>query len=195
MTPRFARETHRPTSRNLIAADVMTANPKSIRQSASVRDAARFLTSNGMRTAPVIDDAGRPVGVLSRTDLLDYWDRRRNRLAAIAAGELSLHSAGTAPEEQLFDLKVMEIMTPVVFSVPMDAPIRKVVHKIAALEVRCVFVTDEHGVLVGVISVFDLLRTPLAARDLTADGLCKEPYTIEQQRNDSSTQCDCHELR
>ena len=50
--------THRPTSRNVVAADVMTRNPKSIRQSASVRDTAGFLTSNGIHTAPVIDEAG-----------------------------------------------------------------------------------------------------------------------------------------
>jgi predicted transcriptional regulator len=96
-------------------------------------------------------------------------------LAAIAAGDLSLHSAGTAPEEPVFDLKVMDIMTPVVFSVSMDKAIGKVIHKIAALEVRCLFVTDEHGVLVGAINVFDLLRTPPEARDLTTNGYCKEP--------------------
>jgi CBS-domain-containing membrane protein len=153
----------------------MTRNPKSIRQSARVRDAARFLMTHGIHTAPVIDEAGRPVGVVSRTDLLDYWDRRRDRLAAIAAGELSLRSAGMAPDEQVFDLRVMEIMTPVVFSMSMDVPIGKVIHKIAALEIRSLFVTDEHGVLVGVISVFDLLRTPLEVRDLTANDSCKEP--------------------
>ena len=129
---------------------------------------------HGIHTASAIDEAGRPVGVVSRTDLLDYWDRRRDRLAAIAAGESSLCSADTAPNE-LFDLKVMEIMTPVVFSVRMDAPIAKVIQKIATLEVRCLFVTDEHGVLVGVISVFDLLRAPLEVHDLTANEFCKEP--------------------
>ena len=175
MTLRHARTTRRPTSRNVVAADVMTRNPKSIRQSASVRDTAGFLTSNGIHTAPVIDEAGRPVGVVSRTDLLDYWDRRRDRLAAIAAGELSVHAAGIASVEPAFDLKAMDIMTPVVFSVSMVTPIEKVIHKIAALEVRCLFVTDEHGVLVGAINVFDLLRTPREASDLTANGYCKEP--------------------
>lgn len=175
MTFRLARTTYRPTSRNVVAADVMTGNPKSIRQTASVRDTAGFLMSNGIHTAPVIDAAGRPVGVVSRTDLLDYWDRRRDRLAAIAAGELSLHSARTAPVEPVFNLKVMDIMTPVVFSVSMDTPIANVIHKITALEVRCLFVTDEHGVLVGVINFFDLLRTPLESRDLDANGFCKEP--------------------
>jgi predicted transcriptional regulator len=53
---------------------------------------------------------------------------------------------------------VQDIMTPVVFSVPMNAPIAKIIHKILALEVRNLFVTDEVGVLVGSISVFDLLR-------------------------------------
>ena len=56
-------------------------------------------------------------------------------------------------------------MTPVVFCVPVDAPIRKIVEKILALEVRCLFVTDEHGVLVGVISVFDLLRSVASPSD------------------------------
>ncbi len=175
MTLRLARTTRRPTSTTMVAADVMTLNPKSIRSSASVRDTAGFLISNGIHTAPVIDEAGRPVGVVSRTDLLDYWDRRRDRLAAIAAGVSSLHSAGAAPDEQIWNLKVADIMTPVVFSVSTDTPISKVIHKIAALEIRCLFVTDDDGVLVGAINVFDLLRTPLESRDLTANGYCKEP--------------------
>jgi hypothetical protein len=49
--------------------------------------------------------------------------------------------------------------------VPVDAPIGNVVEKVLALEVRCLFVTDEHGVLVGVISVFDLLRSVVRSAD------------------------------
>jgi predicted transcriptional regulator len=56
MTLGLARNTHRSKSRNVVTADVMTRNPKSIRQSASVRDTAGFLISNGIHTAPVIDD-------------------------------------------------------------------------------------------------------------------------------------------
>jgi CBS-domain-containing membrane protein len=175
MTLQLARKPSRTASRNVLAADVMSPNPKSIGQFASVREAADFLMKHGIHTASVIDEAGRPVGVVSRTDLLDYWDRRRDRLAAIAAGESALCSADAAPNERLFDLKVKDIMTPVVFSVRMDASIAKVIHKIATLEVRCLFVTDGHGVLVGEISVFDLLRTPLEVRDLSTNDFCKEP--------------------
>jgi CBS domain-containing protein len=154
----------------LVAADVMTTNPKSLSRDATVRETAEFFRTHGIHTAPVIDDAGRPIGVLSRTDLLDYWGRRRDRLAALANGETTLDSFNAGLEAPIVDLSVMEIMTPVVFCVPADAPIGKVTEKILALEVRCLFVTDEHGVLVGVISVFDLLRSVVRSADHTERG-------------------------
>ena len=52
------------------AADLMTPNPLSIRQNATVKEAAAFLTDRGISAAPVIDNAGRAVGVLSRADIV-----------------------------------------------------------------------------------------------------------------------------
>jgi len=52
------------------ATDLMTPNPMSIRQSATVSEAATFLAGRGISAAPVIDEAGRPVGVVSSTDIL-----------------------------------------------------------------------------------------------------------------------------
>jgi CBS domain-containing protein len=143
----------------------MTLNPKSINRHATVRETAEILHEHGLHIAPVIDDAGRPIGVASRTDLLDYWGHRRDRLTALAAGELNASSA-PGPEEPGDELTVPEIMTPVVFGVRTNAPISSVVEKMIALEVRCLFVTDADGVLVGTISVFDILRH-LARRDRT----------------------------
>jgi CBS domain-containing protein len=49
-------------------------------------------------------------------------------------------------------------MTPAVFSVGLDTPARTVVESMLALDVRRVFAVDECGVLVGVVSAFDVLR-------------------------------------
>jgi CBS domain-containing protein len=144
---------------DLVAADVMATNPKSIGKDATIRETAEFFIRHAIHTAPVIDEAGRPIGVVSRTDLLDYWGRRRDRLAALANGETTLDSRNAGPDGRIVDLSVTEIMTPVVFQVPVDASIGQVIEKMLALEVRCLFVTDEHGVLVGLISVFGLLRS------------------------------------
>jgi len=155
-----------PASRSpATAAKVMTPNPKSINRHATVRETAEILHEHGLHIAPVIDDAGRPIGVVSRTDLLDYWGRRRERLTALAAGELNAASA-PGSEEPGDELTVPEIMTPVVFGARTNAPIVSVVEKMIALEVRCLFVTDSDGVLVGTISVFDILRH-LTRRELT----------------------------
>ena len=58
------------------AADLMVVNPISLRADANVREALVLLTDKGFSAAPVIDEAGRPVGVLSRGDLLVH-DREK----------------------------------------------------------------------------------------------------------------------
>ena len=52
------------------AEEVMTRHPLSINEGATLREAATFLTENGISAAPVINQAGRPVGVLSLADIV-----------------------------------------------------------------------------------------------------------------------------
>ncbi len=132
------------------AAELMTPDPKSVRGDATVAEAAAFLASRGFSAAPVIDDAGRPVGVVSRTDLLI----RQARSAAHAARPTGAGGPRPAPEA----VAVRDVMTPVVFCVHPDEPAADVVRKMLALSVRRLFVVDDAGVLVGVVSAFDVLR-------------------------------------
>ena len=53
-----------------LAGDMMVSNPVSIRQDASVNDAILLFTRKGFSVAPVIDAAGRPIGVVSRSDIM-----------------------------------------------------------------------------------------------------------------------------
>ena len=68
------------------AAELMTTNPQSLRQDATVGEAAAFLSTRGFGAAPVIDEAGRPVGVVSRTDLLHHHGQKAVRLLAAPLG-------------------------------------------------------------------------------------------------------------
>ena len=158
MTARMTGHAARPVRTLATAANVMIPNPRSINQNATVRETAEILLEHGLHVAPIIDDTGRPVGVVSRTDLLDYWGRRRDRLAALAAGEVITTSVELDAASPGDEITVQEIMTPVVFGVRMNASIDGIVDKVTALEVRSLFVTDGDGVLVGTISVFDVLR-------------------------------------
>jgi CBS domain-containing protein len=48
----------------------MTPNPVSVEEKALVSEAVVLLTERGFSAAPVIDEAGRPIGVVSRINLL-----------------------------------------------------------------------------------------------------------------------------
>jgi len=135
------RTDHRCTIAAETAADLMTSSVISVRDSAAVAEAVALLTRKGFHAAPVIDQSGRPVGVLSYTDILVH-DRARSE------------AGSTAPDEA----RVRDLMTPAVFSVPASAPVRRVVSDMVALNVHQLYVVDSSNVLVGVVTALDVLR-------------------------------------
>jgi len=131
------------------AADLMTEGPLSIRQAATVEEAAAFLSGRGISAAPVIDEAGRPVGVVSRTDLLSHLARSGPGLPA---------PPNEARPDQSWRPRVRDVMTPAVFCARPETAAARVVEMMLALKVRRLFIVDGVGVLVGVVSAFDVLR-------------------------------------
>jgi CBS domain-containing protein len=121
------------------ARDLMTPGPYSIADTDTVEQAAKFLTDRGFGAAVVIDEAGHPLGVVTKTDLLVH-------VRELASG--SKKEPGT----------VREVMTPAVFSVREETNARSVIEQMIALNVHHLFVTDTAGVVVGVISPFDVIK-------------------------------------
>lgn len=148
------------------AADMMTPNLVSIRAEATVPEAVALLTDKGISAAPVIDEAGRPVGVLSRADILAHDRERAPARPSLpdyyAETDAAQHPAGMseggAQSEKSGTARVRDLMTPAVFSVAPEATSGKVVEQMLALKVHRLFVVDPSGVLVGVISALDVLR-------------------------------------
>ncbi len=160
------RESPSPTLRAKTAADLMTPNPVSIRDVATVPEAVALLVDKGFSAAPVIDEAGRPVGVLSRADIVVHDREKIEHLAPIPEyyqkSELRTDTGETLEwgfqVESPDRTRVRDIMTPVVFSVTPESSAARVVKDMVALKVHRLFVVDPAGVLVGVISALDVLR-------------------------------------
>lgn len=131
----------------LTAENLMTPNPVSLRDTATVHEAAALLTDRGIGAAPVIDESGRPVGVLSQADLVAH----ERQLLEGMIGEAEEH-----PERDAS--LVRDLMTPTVFAVAPERPADHVVNEMLGLNVHHLFVVDRDGVLVGVISAMDILR-------------------------------------
>jgi CBS domain-containing protein len=145
------------------AADLMSENPISLREAASVHEAIVMMTDRGFHAAPVIDERGRPIGVVSVTDILihnrEYVSYLKTSDVTVP-NDLSTHS--TMPEDMGIEIvdrtTVGEIMTPTVFTIRSGALVGEVVQAMINKQIHHLFVADESGVLVGVISMGDILR-------------------------------------
>lgn len=140
----------------------MSPNPVSIRRDATVREAVALLTDRGFGAAPVIDEAGQPVGVISRTDILIHEREYVHHACTRDDSDWDIFPEPSWPEgfsiEVTDPTTVAEIMTPAIFTVPLATPAQEVVKRMRELKVHHLFVIDADLALVGVISPLDVLR-------------------------------------
>jgi CBS domain-containing protein len=139
------------------ASDLMVPNPISLRAEAKVAEAMLLFTEKGITAAPVIDDSGRPVGVISRTDLLIHQceDQKQRDGAYFHASSFECVDAILKLSATM---NVADLMTPAVFAVSEDTPVHRVVSDMVGLHVHRLFVVDKDGTLVGIVTTMDVLK-------------------------------------
>jgi CBS-domain-containing membrane protein len=69
------RRLEREKAAAIVAAQLMTAPAVTVAPTATVTEAARRMHTVGVKRLPVVDDAGRLVGIVSRADLLKVYTR------------------------------------------------------------------------------------------------------------------------
>ena len=123
-------------SGTLTAGDVMTRDVRSCRKTATLASAALTMSRGDCRFLPVLDEAGRPVGVI--TD-----------------GDICL--LGATDYRPLRDVFVSEAMSQPVMTCRSDGSIGEVLSLMRSRRIRHVPVADDRGLLVGLISMTDLV--------------------------------------
>lgn len=150
--------------RPITAADLMNPEILTVPEDMTVRELARYLIDHEITGAPVEDEAGRLVGVVSVVDI-----------AAVASDSGDLSTDRSSPDfyvrgwedtvstEEIRnfrvdneDLQVGEIMTPTVYSVGEDASVSEVASMMLRGHLHRVLVTRDDRP-VGIVSTSDLL--------------------------------------
>lgn len=128
-----------------VVGDLMTADPIVVRADAPLAEAARLMDAHRISGLPVVDGAGRLVGVVSQTDLL----------RARATEYLWANWPGLA---------VRHLMSTPALTVHRDTPLADAARKMERHHVhRLVVVADTDEQLpIGVISTSDLVRAMAA---------------------------------
>jgi CBS domain-containing protein len=145
------------------AEDLVSPNPISVRDSAAIGDAAALIEAEGVTAAHVVDEAGRPVGVVCRNDLLSQQDRRAsslndffNRRMLRVRVLLSVDGPARRPTHRR---TVRDVMTPSPFKIGRRTPANAVLDKMLELGVGRLVVVDDDGTLVGVVNATDVLKS------------------------------------
>jgi CBS domain-containing protein len=139
------------------AADVMTGELLSVRPDTSIVEAIRVMLDHRISGLPVIDDAGRLIGVLTEGDLLRRsetgTERHRPRWLEILMGPGRMAGEYVRTHGR----KVGEIMTREVVSVTPERPLDEIVALMERHRIKRVPVLDGDR-LVGLVTRADLLR-------------------------------------
>lgn len=143
--------------------EIMTSQVVTARPDMTLRELAQLLLRAGFGGVPVVDRDGRPIGVVSKSDIID---RVHNQSEAYGLEKLFYRTAfdpsrATASlsldAEDLSDVTVERIMTPLVLSVTVDTPVSLAARMMAFERVHRVIVTDG-GRMVGILTTMDIVR-------------------------------------
>ncbi|PYM49801.1 MAG: hypothetical protein DME14_07690 [Candidatus Rokuibacteriota bacterium] len=121
-----------------IASILATKGDKAhtVRPEQSIRDALALLAQHNVGALIAVDDAGRPVGILSERDVVRE----------------------AARNERVFGMKVVEIMTRDVITGSPHDDLLTVAHTMTEKRIRHLPVVDK-GRLVGIVSIGDIVKT------------------------------------
>ncbi len=149
----------RPTEASrLPLSSVMTGDIVCVRPGLTIEALAALFVDRRISGAPVVDDSGRPIGVVSKSDLVrarvedgvalvaDVW--RPEDAWTVHGFHLEPQSAGT----------VADIMMPLAFTLPEDATLSQAAAIMACEGVHRVPVTAGDGTIVGIVSAMDVVR-------------------------------------
>lgn len=146
-------------------AQVMTKDVVCVTEDMDVDELMRLFLERGISGVPVVDASGKPLGVVSKTDIVratyEHADMREveQRVPARDAEGYEYELEPGFHQEHGSRGKVREIMTPVTYSLRPSTSVAQAAALMAFEGVhRLPIVTEVTGEVVGVLSSIDILR-------------------------------------
>jgi CBS domain-containing protein len=126
-------------------SEVMTAPVRSVQPSTQLRDVMAVLLSSSIGALPVLDEHGRPVGIVTKTDAMRRY-----------------HEDQDADRE---DATAADVMSRGVYVIPAGASISRAAALMAYEHVHHLLVVDPLGKPAGIVSTLDIARWVARADD------------------------------
>lgn len=146
-----------------LAKDIMNPQVITVTDTMDLREVARILVEEGITGAPVVDEMGTLVGVISQSDLVEYDLSVEHELTVEAPFYRRPFDDALQPErgfriEELPADTVKDVMTPFLVTVEEETPIREVASRMAKFGIHRLIVVDADQQIRGIVTSLDVLR-------------------------------------
>lgn len=146
--------------------DIMTTAVKVAKPDDRIRDVATIMCFNKISGMPVVDDAGKIVGVISEKDILHGMFPSLDDM--MENPKLVDFESLEAEYRDVVHLRVADLMSPRVFVVEPDMPVLRAASIMFRNRIRRIPVAND-GRLVGIVSVGDVHKA-IFQKNLTQGG-------------------------
>lgn len=146
-------------------ADVMTHDPIMVQPQTPIKEAIKILAEQRISGLPVVDDAGKLVGVISETDLL-WQETGVEPPVYIMFLDSVIYLENPARHDQelhkALGQTVGEVMSNDPVTVKPDQALRKAAKLMQEKSIRRLAVTDDAGKVIGILTPGDIVRAMAA---------------------------------
>ncbi|MCC6751065.1 MAG: CBS domain-containing protein [Deltaproteobacteria bacterium] len=147
-------------------SQIMSRDVLCVRKDLSVEALTALFLERSISGAPVVDERGRPIGVVSKTDILREQFVAGETAVERTGGPVRVRREGGVVqnlgsgyhEEQLAGATVSDVMTPSVYALHARTSVAQASALMAFEGIHRIAVIDEGGVVVGLLSTLDVLR-------------------------------------
>ena len=142
------------------AKDIMTTNVITVKKGTLIKELSRLFIEHNVNGVPVVNDAGKVIGVVTQTDLVE---QNKNlhipTVIALFDAVLFLESEKTfeAEAKRLAGTKVEDIFNPKAVTVSPDTELSEIASIMSEKKVHTLPVVDGEA-LVGIIGKLDVIR-------------------------------------
>jgi CBS domain-containing protein len=152
----------------MLVKEIMVKTVITLKSDDSLKDAALKLASHNISGAPVVDEDGHVIGIVSETDIIATLERSLKEFRLVyLSPELSMvglsfrEKPSERKTEDIFkdvgDIKVTEMMSGNIKTVAPEDPIKAVIDIVASGKINRVPVVVD-GKLVGIVTRGDILK-------------------------------------
>lgn len=151
--------------KNLRARDIMQKEVTSVPSNWTVKELATFFVEKAITGAPVTDDSGNLIGVVSLTDIARYESTRDTEIEDERPHDYYLRGWEDALEAEEFrnfhvDLikheTVKQIMTPMIFKIDAETKVSQIADMMVTGRIHRLVVVENKSPI-GIITTMDML--------------------------------------